>query len=391
MKSTYLSALLMLMLVVPAFSQSWNIVWEKYSGNDKLDYYTDITRTNDGNYLVLGASGSGSSADLHLDCYRQDGELMWEQTFESPGNDIPEKIIALGDDDFLILSKSTEGEKTVSILRRTNKNGQLKWEKNLDKQYTGNDVFPLTNGEFMIAGNKLETGSEIPQIWLAKMNESGEIISERTYDGKGCANSIKQMPNGQFIIGAQVAGKVENDCDIAVIRTDSEGNQLWFSHLPSPNSKEWPQCVCCSPADSSFIMVGWGGLCLNDITSEYPVFDFDIVVKKLSADGKLIWTKNYDGEGAEGGNNVSILPDGNFIIAGTKASSFSGKIGPWLLRIDPDGKILDEKLLNMRLEQASKAIVTPDGGIVVIGPGLNERLNPRSDGWIIKFSEFKVQ
>ena len=93
MKSTFLTALLMLMLVVPALSQSWNIVWEKYSGNDQLDYYSDITRTNDGNYLVLGARGSGSSADLQLACYQQNGELMWTQTFESPGNDIPEKII----------------------------------------------------------------------------------------------------------------------------------------------------------------------------------------------------------------------------------------------------------------------------------------------------------
>jgi hypothetical protein len=56
-----------------------------------------------------------------------------------------------------------------------------------------------------------------------------------------------------------------------------------------------------------------------------------------------------------------------------------------------DGNILDEQLLNMQLEQASKAIVAPDGGIVVIGPGMNERLNPRSDGWIMKFSELKVQ
>jgi hypothetical protein len=376
----------MLLLVAPTFSQSWNIVWQKSSGNNKQDFYTDITQTKENNYLVLGSNGSGTSSDLCLTCFGENGDLLWTHTFESPGNDVPEKIVGLNDEDFLILSKSTEGEKTVTHLKRTDKEGQQKWEKTLEEKYTGNDVFPLSNDEFMIAGSKRIESSETPQIWLAKMNESGEIIREKTFEGKGCANSIKQMPNGQFIIGAQVAGKVENDCDIAVIRTDQEGNEIWFSHLSSPNSKEWPQCICCSPADSSFIMVGWGGLCLNDINSEYPVFDFDVLVKKLSADGKLIWTKNIDGEGSEGGNNVSIMPDGNFIVAGTKESSFSGKIGPWLLRIDPDGNIIDEKLLNMRLEQASKAIVAADGGIVVIGPGVNDRLSPRSDGWIIKFN-----
>ena len=119
MKSIYLTALVVLLMVAPAFSQSWNIEWEKYSGNNKLDYYTDITLTNDGNYLVLGSSGSGTSSDLCLTCFGGNGDLLWTRTFESPGTDIPGKIIRLSDEDFLILSKSSEGEKTVINLKRT--------------------------------------------------------------------------------------------------------------------------------------------------------------------------------------------------------------------------------------------------------------------------------
>ncbi|WP_340111659.1 hypothetical protein [Maribellus mangrovi] len=391
MKSICFSALILLVLTTPVVSQSWNMEWEKLSGINTQDFYSDITLAPDGGFIVLGSVGAGSAADLYLVKYNSEGDTLWSRTLVSPGNNIPGKLICLPNDDLLILSKSTEDEKTSTHLKRTGKNGQLKWESTLENAYTGNDIVSVSESEFMIVGSKTESGAETPHIWLAKINEKGEIIREKTYAGKGCANSIKQMPNGQFIIGAQIAGKVKNDCDAAVIRTDSDGNEIWFSHLPSPNSKEWPQCVCCSPIDSSFIMVGWGGLCLNDITSEYPVFDFDVVVKKLSADGKLIWTKSIDGEGSEGGNNINILPDGDFIIAGTKATSFSGKVGPWLLRIDQSGNVIDETLLNMRLEQASKAIIAPDGGIVVIGPGMNERLNPRSDGWIIKFSELQVQ
>ncbi len=366
--------------------QSWPRQWERHSNNRIQDYFTDVTETADGSLIVLGSIGNGASADLWVLKYNSTGDTVWTRKPGTEKIDIPEKIVSTSENDVLILGKSGTGEAETTLIIRLDENGHEKWRKILDKTETGRAIVPLSDG-FMLAGSK-GSDPENRHIWLARMNASGELQWEKILEEslQGCVASMRRLPNGQFILGAQVQGDVKNDCDMLVIRADQAGTQLWSSRMDSPNSKEWPQCICCSP-DSCFVVVGWVGNCLNDISSEYPVFDFDLVIKKMDCEGRVLWSKNIDSEGSEGGNAVTIRPDGDFIVAGTKVTSFAGNIGPWLLHIDPNGNILDELLLEMRLEQASKVINTSDGGFVVIGPGLNERTNARSDGWIIKFAE----
>lgn len=383
----FLSTLLSFcLLALFSNAQTWDIEWQYTSNKQNQDYFADIDQTSDGSFIVLGCESIEKSIDLCLSLYDENGVSIWSQTFGTAQNDIPCKVKSMENGDFLILGKTSDEGVAKTLLLKTDSNGNEIWRILLDstKNEVGNDLIPLPDNEFLLAGS---SGIDKNQMWLARFNEDGKIAWTKNFhpDKQGSITSVKILPNKELLMSARVQGTNKNDCDIALMRTDNLGNEVWFNHLSSPKIKEWPQCVCCSP-DSSIIMVGWSGACLNDINSEYPVFDFDVVVKKFSANGKLIWTKSFDGEGSEGGNAVTVLPDGNFIIAGIKATSFSGKIGPWLLLLDSNGNIVDETLLNMRLEQAAKAVVAPDGGIVVIGPGINDRLSSRSDSWIIKFA-----
>lgn len=383
----FLSTLLSFcLLALFSNAQTWDIEWQYTSNKQNQDYFADIDQTSDGNYIVLGCESIEKSIDLCLSLYDENGVSIWSQTFGTAQNDIPCKVKSMENGDFLILGKTSDEAITKTILLKTDSNGKEIWRNLLDstKNEAGNDLVPLPDNGFLLAGS---SGIDKNQMWLARFKEDGKIAWTKSFhpEVQGSITSLKILPNNELLMSARVQGTNKNDCDIALMRTDNLGNEVWFNHLSSPKIKEWPQCVCCSP-DSSIIMVGWSGTCLNDINSEYPVFDFDVVVKKFSANGKLIWTKSFDGEGSEGGNAVTVLPDGNFIIAGIKATSFSGKIGPWLLLLDSNGNIVDETLLNLRLEQAAKAVVALDGGIVVIGPGINDRLSSRSDSWIIKFA-----
>lgn len=104
----------------------------------------------------------------------------------------------------------------------------------------------------------------------------------------------------------------------------------------------------------------------------------------------MIWTKNIDSEGSEGGSAVVVRPDGNILMAGKKETSFLGKIGPWLVLTNEKGEKLDEHLLPFKfnIDQAADIINSSDGGFVVIGPGAIDRKYGRSDGWIKKFKAF---
>jgi len=129
---------------------------------------------------------------------------------------------------------------------------------------------------------------------------------------------------------------------------------------------------------------------MNDVNSENPVFDYDLLMVKVSPSGNVIWSKNIDSEGSEGGNGVAILRDGRILLAGKKETSFMGRVGPWLLLSDKDGNIISEMVLPFLFtqDQAAKIINTSDGGFVVIGPGLTSPENTRSEGWIKKFNAF---
>jgi len=387
MKPLLLTVIFMLSLFSVIYSQNWKLEWEKTSHYSKQDYFTDVCETPDGGFLVLGECGANKFADIWLVRYNQQGDTLWTRKTGTPGIDVPEKIVCAPNSDILILGKTVTGDESKVLLTRTNSDGNLLWQKILDDGnfYKAEDITALSDNGFIISGAK-SSDPETPHLWMAKMDKNGDLIWEQIFSEnlKGCLASVKQLPDNDFILSGQVSGKIPNDCDIIVIRTDENGKEVWQNRMEAPKTKEWPECVCCSP-DSCFVLVGWAGKCLNDISDENPIFDYDLMIKKINCDGKVVWSKDVDSEGSEGGNAVALRPDGKFLVAGVKLTSFTGKIGPWLLEVDNEGNIIDELLLNMRLDQASKIINSSDGGFVVIGPGLHDRISSNSDGWILKF------
>ena len=386
MKSFLTTSLFFFISVFFLNAQPWNIEWQYMSDKQSLDYLADIDQMPDGSFVVLGCEEAGNSTSLQLFHVDGKGNTLWSQSLNAAGNNIPKKVKCMENGDFLVLGQTGDENSNKTLLLRTDLNGTEIWQSWLDttQNLTGNDIVSLPDNGFLIAGS---SGNQQKQMWVARFDEKGQLIWNKNYHTnlQGSIASAKLLPTGEFVLSARVQGTSKNDCDIMVIRTDNSGNEIWSNQIKSPQAQEWPECICCSP-DSTFIVVGWAGNCLNDINSEYPVFDHDLLVKKLDQNGKVLWSRSIDSEGSEGGNSVVVRPDGHFIVAGAKLTSFSGKIGPWLLHLDTDGNTLDESMLNMRFDQASKIINTSDGGFAVVGPGLHDKLNTRSDGWIVKFS-----
>lgn len=138
------------------------------------------------------------------------------------------------------------------------------------------------------------------------------------------------------------------------------------------------------------MVAGWYGTCMNDINSETPIFDYDLFLSKISPDGNIIWSKNIDSEGSEGGNTIVVRPDGKILLGGKKETSFLGHVGAWLLVTDQEGTILSEMVFpfNFGNDQAAEIINCSDGGFVVIGPGVLDVNQQNCDGWIKKFKAF---
>ena len=392
MKSLFLLATVIFCLPCMLFSQIADISWEKSLQVSGINYYSDVVEDSDEGFAVIGGiKEKGRSFDFWLLKFNSKGDTVWTKTFGTEHNDVPKRIVQLSDGAFLVLGCTETDSTEHSILVKINGEGKELWRKSLgDSTFVfAEDLVSLEEGKFAVAGHKGEK-SDNPRLWMAKMDAQGEMIWEKVYkeEFKGCARSLKKLPDGGFAIAGQVSENGDNDCDILAFRTNEKGKANWYSWFKSPKQKVWPECICCS-ADSCFIVVGWRGKCMNDINSENPVFDFDLAINKINCKGEIVWSKSFDREGSEGGNAIAIRPDGNFIVAGIKATSFLGKIGPWLLQVDSDGNQIDEKLLKFRFQNdhASRIINCTDGGFVVIGPGEQKETHRHSNGWIVKFED----
>jgi hypothetical protein len=392
MKTLHLFLFILLTLSpLSSFTQIASISWEKQSQVRGIDFFTDVIEDANEGYTVIGAKkNAGNSLDFWIVRFTDKGDTIWTKTFGTEYKDIPKRIVQLTDKTYILMGTSQKENAEILFLLRADENGKELWRKIYETEtfVSAEDIIPLENNGFAIAGAK-GTNSENIKLWMATMDANGEIIWENTFQEnlKGCAKSIKKLPDGGFALAGQVSEKGDNSCDIMAIRTDDKGTSKWFSRIKSPNKKTWPECICCS-LDSCFMVVGWEGKCFGDINDANPIFDFDMILNKIDCDGKILWTKNFDREGSEGGNAVTMRPDGSFIVAGIKLSSFLGKVGPWLVNVDRDGNELSEELLKFRFhnDHATKVINSSDGGFVVIGPGIQEDDNTRSDGWIIKYA-----
>jgi len=393
-----IAVILVFFLCVISFkgsSQLLKIEWEKQLGNAKMDMFIDVVEDINGGYTVLGSTHAKNrlDQDFWLVRYTATGDTLWMKVLGTQSNDYPSCMAQLSNGSYILSGKiETDAKNHQAFILKTDENGNILWRKKYgnEKYKCVENVIVTNTSEIIISGIKT-TDTDVENIWIAKLDSKGNTIWEKLIDEKRMASlqSLKHLPDESFVLAGSIKDKNVPNANLVVIRFSANGEKIWKYEQDSKDKNVWPECICCSP-DSNFIVVGWHGACMNEITSENPVFDYDLFIAKITQSGKLVWTKNIDSEGSEGGNAVVVRDDGKILLAGKKETSFLGKVGPWLLLSDENGNVLDERLLPFKFnkDQAVQIINSSDGGFVVIGPGEVDPENNRSDGWIKKFKAF---
>lgn len=374
------------------FPQTWEVTWEKDFHINRASFFTDGIADNNGGYTLLGQVDNGvdKTSDLWLVRIEGSGDTLWTRFYTVLHPVVPKCLVQTSDKGYLLAGTvQVEDAKKQILLVRTDNDGEELWRKNIHGAIScsGGKMVSLGNEGFVLAGTKTENPESV-KLWVIKIDSEGEIIWEQTY-GEGelaTGKAVQLLPDGGFAVAAQIVEKDMNNSDIWILRTDREGKKIWSTRIPGPRAKAWPECICCS-VDNNLMVVGWHGTSFSDINGENPIIDYDLWIGKIDRDGKLLWSKNIDSEGSEGGNNITVRPDGSILVAGKKETSFTGKVGPWLIHMDAEGNILDEDLIKFHFhnDQAAKIINAPDGGFVVLGPGEQPQNNQRAFAWIRKY------
>ena len=227
----------------------------------------------------------------------------------------------------------------------------------------GKCIQQTSDGGYIVAGLS-HLGAGDYDMTLLKLDAFGNIVWSKVFGG-GAGDYglyVQQTSDGGYILTGFMSGLGFGAEDVALIRTDANGNLLWKQVYGGAGS-EWGNYVE-QTSDGGYKIAGY--------TTSFGAGGFDLYVLKVDASGNLQWSKTYGGAGAEGssqwGISGKVTADGGFMICGNTTSYGAGGNDVFMIKTDSLGALQWAKTYGGALEeQPRSAALTNDAGFIISG------------------------
>lgn len=299
-----------------------------------------IKVTIDGGYIIVGDSLTTDSTgitDLNLVLLRTDnlGQVIWSKTFGE--NDRDETGISVNtttDGGFLVLGNISQNNQISGWVIRTDANGELVTsfprEINLeDVSVSTSNVIENSQGDFVWSATAPPTiGSETDMLAVIT-NINGGIISRTFYGGSGIEESgeIQEITGGYIFVGSTESSG-NGGKDVFLVRLNDAGTEVWSQTYGSIGNDAGNSVT--QTQDGGFIVTG-------SITNDEQ--NTDIYVIKTDSQGNEQWTKTFGGGGDDSGIKILETTDGGFLIFGTVNFANNTMIG--VIRTNAQGELVN--------------------------------------------------
>ncbi|KJU87329.1 lipoprotein [Candidatus Magnetobacterium bavaricum] len=176
--------------------------------------------------------------------------------------------------------------------------------------------------------------------------------------GEDVAYCAHRVADGGFVVGGSTYSFGAGSKDVIIVRLDPSGTLQWAYTYGGEEVDNLQSCLALS--DGGFVAAGY--------TSSFGVGYSDAWVLRLNGDGSIRWSKTFGGSGVDYVKAIRALGDGGFIIAGYTGSFGSGADDVWLLRLDANGNVSWQKAYGSNSIENTYAIEeVPVGGFIVAG------------------------
>ena len=332
-----------LLLLLPSFLFSQDILWEKSYGGKNAEYLFDAQPTADYGFILAGSSLSNKTGnktddnhgDLDYWVWKMDekGDLDWQKSIGGSGFDLLQSIKNTRDGGFILAGTSS------------------------------------SNADFQ----KKDPCKGLTDFWVIKLDAKGEEQWQRTIGGSGQDELICafQTKDGGYMLGGSSSSSPN----------PSKGGDLGMEQY---NQKD-------------------GGIDLYG-KSESSRGNMDYWIVKLDSKGVVQWQKTYGGQYDDLLRSMEQTKDGGYIIGGYSNSSLSGEkaeantgIGDyWILKIDDKGGIQWQKTYGGNGDNQLYVIhQTQDGGYIAGGnsnstttlTSVGGTVRSGTDFWVLKMDE----
>jgi hypothetical protein len=240
-----------------------------------------------------------------------------------------------------------------AILMKTDSIGDIEWIKVYGTQFDDDwfhDVKQTSDSGFIACGYYPRLGMA-EDIYVVKTDKNGDTLWTKVWGSNiaDWAYSIENTYDGGYVI----AGVWEESTGL-VCRLDASGDTLWTKKLRYATS-----LYSISPTlDSGFVATG--------VFASGAINNHQVYVVKLDKDGNIVWEWDYGYAGADWGQCIKTLADGNYIVGGLSwhpPNSYES----YLLKLTDSGDTLWTKLYSDPQENGLLGLTpTADGGFALV-------------------------
>jgi hypothetical protein len=346
-----------------------NFLWKKYRGGMIDDYGTDIEKTSDGGFILVGYTNSksfyGNESKGLYDAFvmklNEYGNVIWTKTFGGSSHDRIRSVDIDEEDNIIFAINSTsqdfEFEDNNGInnswIYMLDKEGNTIWEERFGGDVSDeiNDIKFLRKGDIIAVGTAMSDSlygsfvNGVNDIWILKIDLQGNMIESNLIGDK-------YEEEGKMIIETE-----KNDL---IVLADNDRYDANSYFIKQSSSQEYISTRFFGYQDLYSIRKD-GEFYLTTGYTSYNYSKWKEIhgyssgyVNKIDSDVVDIWEGNYGGSESDYFYDVARVDDGFLCVGASQSNdqdldSNKGKYDFWILKLGPEGKILQEDITDPKI------------------------------------------
>jgi len=313
--------------------------------------------------------------------YESDGSTRWERWFSGlgDGNNSGYDVAVDGSGNVVVagISYRNDSDYDFATVKYT-PDGDVEWTEYYDGPAGYYDqIFALViDGEdrIYVTGRSAGGSGQGQDFCTICYSPGGTALWTSRYAGPAMGGDEPQAialhPEGGVVVAGTSAGYSSAGSDVAVIRYDEQGNELWVKRYDSPDGGDDTCFDLAVTEDGTSFAVG---RCAT------PGEDTNLLVYWVTPDGQAVGVLRRDGPG--GGDDMAYAAAadgrGGVLVAGTElADAAGGWNNLLLLKLDRYGTLLWAETYDGPdggRDEARAVASLPGGGVAAAGLGFNEK------------------
>jgi hypothetical protein len=299
----------------------------------------DAQQTNDNGYIVTGITTSFfvDNPKVLLIKTDENGDLEWEKTFDTPGGCLGYSVQQTADDGYIIagFSASSNYNHSYVLLIKTDSSGNLQWQKELSVSGRdfGYSVQQTRDGGYIVGGDSLIDfeNFSISKALLIKTDDMGNISWNKTYSvlDISAAAAVQQTEDDGYILTGGAATFTINISGVLLLKTDSEGNELWNQTLIASDDRESVGLDILQTDDHGYIIVGFCAI--------YQTLEYGTLLLKTTAEGTEEWNHTFDNGYLSYSQSIDQTQDNGYILTGLTVPSTFDDCNILLIKTNSSG------------------------------------------------------